>query len=442
MNQLDLDYFEYIFTYKCLTDETYLSSVADHVKPSFFKSKDIRVIFDIISEFYNTRSVPPTLTEIKTYLTTDELKKSFKDVVSQFAGMDKNLCKEELYANTEKFLKEKAVYVTLMEVVESMGRDQYTTADIHHKFEKACNIALNIDLGIDLLPQIDKVIKDINTDTPCISTPWKWLDNKLAGGFLQNGRALYIFAGETNVGKSIFLGNIATTIANKGKTVVIVTLEMSEMMYARRICSNITRIPVNSMRRESPALKHQINEYTTSTAGAKIIIKEFPPSSISVNQLKGYIKKLISRGIKPDALVIDYANLFASSVGSNSYERIKHITEQLRALSYTFECPVISATQLNRSGYNVNDPGLDTISESMGLAATADVIMGIWQDDTDRDLGVIKLGMMKNRFGQNFGSRSLRIDYPTLTITEDEHINDTESSTSSINTLANLALDN
>ena len=64
----------------------------------------------------------------------------------------------------------------------------------------------------------------------------------------------------------------------------------------------------------------------------------------------------------------------------------------------------------------------------------------IWQEETDRELGVIKLGMMKNRFGANFGHCIMRIDYSTLTITEDEHLNDTEASTSTVNTLANLSL--
>jgi hypothetical protein len=105
-----------------------------------------------------------------------------------------------------------------------------------------------------------------------------------------------------------------------------------------------------------------------------------------------------------------------------------------------FNVPIVSATQLNRSGYDAVEPGLNTISESMGLAATADVIMSIWQEETDRELGVIKLGMMKNRFGANFGHCIMRIDYSTLTITEDEHLNDTEASTSTVNTLANLSL--
>ena len=111
-------------------------------------------------------------------------------------------------------------------------------------------------------------------------------------------------------------------------------------------------------------------------------------------------------------------------------------------MSYQFNCPIISATQLNRDGYEISDPGLKTISESIGLAMTGDVILSIWQEDTDKELGVIKMGFMKNRFGPNFGHCAMRIDYSTLTITEDEHINDTEASTSSINTLSKFAIDN
>ena len=95
------------------------------------------------------------------------------------------------------------------------------------------------------------------------------------------------------------------------------------------------------------------------------------------------------------------------------------MTEKLRALSYIFECPIITATQLNRTGYNEINPGLETVGERYGLAATADCMFSIWQEEEDAELGIIKLGLMKNRFGQNFGSCTLAIDYSTLTLSED-----------------------
>lgn len=439
MVKLDLDFFETVIVYKCLSDEIYLASIVDILELRYFKDKNNRDIFNIIKDFYAKRSTKPTLTEIKSYLNTDELKASCKAVINRFVDLDKKFNNDELYNNTEIFLKEKAVYHTMMDTVDDIGKNIIDTSAILNKFDKACSISLTTDAGLDLFPDIEKVIQDLNREDNYISSKWKWLDERLGGGFLESGRSIYVFAGETNIGKSIFLGNVAVNIASQNKTVLLITLEMPEMVYAKRLYTNITKIPFNHLKPECITLKNQIEGYTAEKPGAKILVKEFPPSTITTNHLKAFIKKLTSKGLKIDAIVLDYINLLHTTMGSNTYERIKYCTEQLRALTYVFNCPVISATQLNREGYNTSDPGLNTISESMGLAATADVIMSIWQEDTDRELGVIKLGIMKNRFGTNFGHCIMRVDYSTLTISEDEHVNDTEASTSTINSLASLS---
>ena len=70
-----------------------------------------------------------------------------------------------------------------------------------------------------------------------------------------------MFAGETNIGKSIFLGNVAINIASQGKTVLLVSLEMPEIIYAKRLVSSVSKIPLGQLKLESDALKSQINEY-------------------------------------------------------------------------------------------------------------------------------------------------------------------------------------
>ena len=143
--------------------------------------------------------------------------------------------------------------------------------------------------------------------------------------------------------------------------------------------------------------------------------------------------------VVPLTIVIDYLNLIHTTQGANSYERIKHITEKVRALTYTYNVPIITATQINRSGITELNPGLETISESIGLAATADCIMSIWQEEEDAQLGIIRMGIMKNRFGPNFGTVGMRIDYSTLTLSEDEEINDTEEFSEINQTLTELS---
>ena len=422
MSKIDLDFYETVVLYHSLIDESYLGSIIDNLDPTLFNNKDIRNIVKVVIDFYHTRDATPSLTEIKAHLVTDELKSSYKTAVSLISDFDKKFDRTELIINTEQFLRERAVYKTMLNIVDEQKQTTaIDTSDILNRFEQACSISIQADTGLDYYNDIDKHISDLTQEDDTISTSWEWLDDKLGGGFLENGRALYVFAGETNIGKSIFLGNVAVNMANQGKTVLLVSLEMSELVYAKRISTNITQIPINQLSHDTELLKEEILENKNRTGG-RILIKEFPPSTITTSTLKSFIKKLKDTGIHIDALVVDYVNLLTTSTGVNSYERIKHVTERLRALSYVFSCPVITATQLNRSGYNEANPGIETVSESYGLAATADCMFSIWQEEEDAELGVIKLGLMKNRFGQNFGHCAMQIDYSTLTLTQDDSL--------------------
>jgi hypothetical protein len=55
---------------------------------------------------------------------------------------------------------------------------------------------------------------------------------------------------------------------------------------------------------------------------------------------------------------------------------------------------------------------------SIGLAATADLICSLWREEEDIELGVINMGIQKNRFGPNFGSAAFKCNYNTLTLKE------------------------
>jgi replicative DNA helicase len=425
-SKLDNQFFEIVIAYHLLTNEEYLGCVVDSLDPRFFKNKDIRCIVDIIIEFFNTRGTAPTLTEIKSYLSTDKLKESYKLVVGQFKDVDKKYNVDELFTNTEKFLKENAVYHTMLDVVDEYENKKIDTSSILDKFEKACSITLSGDLGLDYFAHIDTHIDDLEKEERYISSNWEWLDRKLNGGFLETGRSLYLFAGATNVGKSIFLGNIACNVAAQGKTVVLISLEMSELMYAKRVSSKLTRLPINDLTNSSVQVKESIVGYKTTHPKSKLIIKEFPPNAVTARQVGTYLKKLNNKGIKPDMVVLDYINLLHCPLGNNSYERVKHAAEQVRALTYEFSCPIVTATQINRAGINEQNPGVENISESIGLAATADCIMNIWQDEGDVDLGVIRMGMVKNRYGQNFGTCTMAIDYTTLALSQTQEIINTE----------------
>jgi len=409
--------------YNSLVDPIYLESIIEHAKPSYFENKNIRTVFESLANFYSTYNKIPNITELKVHLIEPEKRDALKSVALSFTDIDKNYDKEVLLVNTEKFLKEKAVYNTVLKTSVDVQSGTINSSQILEDFEKACSISLVESFGLDYLEQIDKHCEDLQKVFKTIPSGWKWLDDKIGGGFMAEGRALYVFYGVTNVGKSIFLGNIATNILSQNKTVVLITLEMAEQVYAKRISSSLSRIAMNDLPMQIDPLKDSLNAYKLRHQDAKLIIKEFPPKAITPIQIKAFLERLVKKGIKPDAIVLDYLNLVAPPErGTNSYEAIKHITEQIRALSYYFSCPVISATQANRSAYDQNNPGLETVSESMGLAHTADAQFSIWTEEEDFELGIIHLGITKNRFGPRECHTVLEIDYPTLTLRDPDSV--------------------
>jgi replicative DNA helicase len=414
---IDFELFEKVMVYNALTDSLYLENIIEHVKTDYFKNKNVKSVFESLVQYFNAYDKIPNSTELKTHITDPEKREALKKVALSFADIDKKYDKEVLLRNTERFLKEKAVLSTVIRTNVEVQSGSINTEKILEDFEEACGISLVESMGHDYLEDIDKHCEELQKTTRTLSTGWKWLDDNIGGGFLADGRALYVFYGVTNVGKSIFLGNIATNILAQNKTVVLLSLEMSEQMYAGRISAQLSQIPKNDLPQNIQALKDEINSYKSIHKNSKLIIKEFPPQTVTPLQIKVYLEKLQRKGIKPDAIVIDYLNLIAPpEKGMNSYESIKKITEYIRALSYKFECPVISATQTNRSAYNESNPGLETTSESMGLAHTADAQFAIWQETDDVDMGIIRLGISKNRFGKRGVVTELELEYPTLTI--------------------------
>jgi len=438
--KLDLDWMEKVIAFKSITDDEYLASVIDYVKPSYFSDANLRLVFEIVCSFYEKRKSIPTTTEIKSYLSTDADKQKFKNAVNSISSIDKALNREELYENTERFLKERGIYEAMMAVAQDVGAGNIDTSLILDKFEKSCNVSLIPDLGLDLLKDFSKVEQELMNPEPTIPTGFKWLDEKLGGGLQRNGRAMYVFAGQTNIGKSIILGNIACNVALQGKNVVVISLEMSETMYAKRLTANLTKIGINSLAKDIDIVRAQMDNLKEFNSNCKVFIKEFPPSTMTPRALEVYLRKLQKRNIKIDLIVLDYLNLLTTTKGNNSYERIKYIAEETRAMTYAFNCPLVTVTQTNRSGTNVNEPDLTTVSESYALGATSDFVGSLWQGDGDKELGIMRASLLKNRFGINSGSNAFKIDYSTLTLSEDEQLNSmTQDSEDAANSLRMLS---
>ena len=417
----DRKFFEKIIAFKAFADPVYLTALSDHIVPEYFDDGDIRNIIMKIKEFHDKTNKTPNTTELRTMFKNEEEAKILTPFFQFVGERAKDVFDiDELFRKTETFLRERAVYQAVLKTTEEASKGVIDSNKILEVFTEACNISLVDDYGFDYLERIDQHIENIKKPNKVISTGWQWVDKKLGGGLQSEGRALYTFVGGTNVGKSIFLGNLAINILKQNKTVLLISLEMPEEMYAKRISANISSIPVSMLTTQLDELKSKIIDFKkTNCSTGKLIIKEFPTKGVTVNHINSYINKLIKKGIKPDVLIVDYVNLIKGSKKYNgTYDEVKDVAERLRATTYIFKIPCVTASQLNRKGQGAENPSMDTISESIGLPYTVDAQFAIWCTEEERVGHLINLGMQKNRFGENFGQTTFLINFDTLTLTE------------------------
>ena len=179
---------------------------------------------------------------------------------------------------------------------------------------------------------------------------------------------------------------------------------MAEEKIAERIDANLLNISLNELRSVSKDDYENKFQVLRAKTQGKLIIKEYPTASASTLHFRALLSELaMKKQFRPNIIFVDYINICASSRirpggNVNSYTYIKSIAEELRGLAVEFELPIVSATQTTRSGFTNSDPGLEDVSESFGLPATADFMCAIISNEQLEQLNQIMVKQQKNRY--------------------------------------------
>jgi replicative DNA helicase len=227
--------------------------------------------------------------------------------------------------------------------------------------------------------------------------------NKITKGGLPKKTLNCILAG-VNVGKSLALCHVAASTLAQNLNVLYITMEMSQEQIAKRIDANLLDVSIDDIEGLSKEqYERKINLLKQHVKG-KLIIKEYPTASAGAHHFKALINECkLKKKFKPDIVIIDYVNICCSSrikPGSNinSYTYIKAIAEELRGLAVETDVPILTATQLTRTGFNDSDPDMTDTAESFGLPATCDWMVVMVTSEELEALDQIMIKQIKSRY--------------------------------------------
>ena len=424
--------YEKIFFRLSLEKTNYLRAI----KSGFYSSEEIDILSTLSLKFYNKFNETPSGEQLKLLV---ENAKGAKDRISDniinilFEVKLEEYDEEWLLSTAESWIKWRNFDTTLNDTIEFVKTTSVTPENTDHIISKVKtlinernNLTINSDIGLDFFD----VESHDQKQTEKVSSGYNFLDRVLEGGYDKGGN-LVVYAGEQNIGKSIFLANDAAQFVKMGTNTAVITAEMAAHKFVKRIGSNLLGVPINEYTEKSKNKDYIKRKLETVGNGftppGRLFIKQMPTSQATVLDIEAHLAQIEEeKGIKLGAVVIDYINILANYRNPNSentYMKIKQIAEDLRAMGIRNNWLIITATQITRNGYNSTDITMTDIAESAGLSHTADVMLGIIQDDIMRASDEYRLKILKIRDGEGKGTKcKLDINWNYLRLRETEEI--------------------
>jgi replicative DNA helicase len=406
------DRIEMVILKGIMYDENYMRRVLPFIKEEYFITPDKveKILFRKMKEFIDKYNTLPTKESIIIDLSnTQGIDQDDLDAYVTYL----NALEEEkddvpnsdwLTARTEEWCQEQAIHIAVIEVIAILdGKEKNTSRGMIPKMlQDALAVSFDPHIGHDYLDDAETRYEFYHKVDARIPFHLHYF-NKITKNGVPNKTLNIVMAG-TNVGKSLFMCDLAANYLGQSKNVLYITLEMAEERIAERIDANMMNRPVDDLPFMSKELfMKQIVKINQRANGGRLIIKEYPTASAHVGHFRFLLSELnLKKQFKPDVIFIDYLNICASNrvkASAGMYEMVKGIAEELRGLAVEQNLPIWSATQLNRAGFASSDPDLTNISESFGLAATADFAFVLVNSEELAGLNQLLVKILKNRYG-------------------------------------------
>jgi replicative DNA helicase len=376
-----------------LERKEFLTNIYDILDSSYFDNQAHKWIIDNILKYYHEYHTTPTPEVLKSEyekVTNDVLKVSIRE---QLRDAYKTVATDSEYIESEfaSFCKNQQLKKALLNSVDLLKAEDYDS--IRGLIDNALKAGMDKNIGHEYLKDIETRYRQEQRIT--IPTPWKEFNDILQGG-LGNGDFGLIFGGP-GAGKSWGLVALAGHAVKMGYNVVYYTLELGEDYVGRRFDAYFTQIPANEVMYHKDVIQETMDKLP-----GNLIIKEFAPGKAGISSVESHITKCGDLGTKPDLVVIDYVDLLRSNkTNRERKDEIDDIYTSTKGLARELDIPIWSASQVNRQGAQ------DDIIEGHKAAGSYDKMMitdfcaSISRKAKDKQTGVGRFHIMKNRYGMD-----------------------------------------
>lgn len=380
-----------------LNDRPFADQMFEVLDLNFLELKHLRVFIDKIAKYRKKYGVHPTSNIMHSIIRTglDGEPESVKVRIREYYA--RVLAKGDIPDSSEyikdtalDFCKKQKLKEALIKSVDLIKSSSFD--EVSKVIDNALKLGSENSFGYEYITDFEKRF-ELKARNP-VSTGWKQIDEVAKGG-LGKGE-LGVVVAPTGAGKSMVLVHLGAQALKQGKNVLHYTLELADTIVAGRYDAAITGVDLKNL----VLFKEKIYDEIKDLEG-KLIIKEYPTRSASIQTIKNHIDKLRRRDFVPDLIILDYGDLIRPENSGRDEKRhqLETIYEELRGMAQENECPVWTASQTNRSGLNAEVITMESISEAFNKCFVADLIFTVSRTIEDKNTNTGRIFLAKNRNG-------------------------------------------
>ena len=384
-----------------VVDKDFSHSIMDVIESSYFDNKYFKIIIQMIKEYHKKYESTPTFDTleqiVKSEISQELVAKIVLDTLKQV--------KDAPFEGTS-FVQEKALkFCKQQELQKAMDKSQkiITEGDFesYDKVEGLIREALQVgevEKGqTDVFDNLDTVL-DEDYRHP-IPMGIGGIDKLLKGG-LAKGEIGVILA-PTGVGKTTVLCKIANTAFNMGYNVLQIFFEDNPKIIQRKHFTMWTGIEPDNLVLHKDTVMSKITEIK-ETMKNELILKKLASDSMTMNQIKNQVRKIIADGTKIDMILLDYIDcVLPESSAKDEWKAEGSVMRGFEAMCHELNIAGWTATQGNRSSISSEVVTTDQMGGSIKKAQVGHVIITVAKSLQQKEMNLATIAITKSRLGKD-----------------------------------------
>lgn len=382
-------------------DKDFANSIVDVLDPKYFDNQYFKLIMQMIKEYYIKYEHAPT------FATLDQLTKS--EISSSMAQkMVLDMLSEVKEAPIEgsdfvqekslKFCKQQELKKVMSKAQKIIDKGDFESYDHLEEMVREALQVGEVDTGTsDVFSNLDVVLDDDYRHPIPMGVPG--IDNLLKGG-LAKGEIGVILA-PTGVGKTTFLTKIANNGFNLGYNVLQVFFEDNPKIIQRKHFTLWTGIAPDNLSSHRDDVMEKVREIKTNTKN-RLTLKKLPSDTMTMNQIKNQIRKMIAEGNKIDMIVLDYIDCVTPDKHlGDEWKSEGSVMRAFEAMCHELDIVGWTATQGNRSSISSEVVTTDQMGGSIKKAQVGHVIISVAKSLQQKEMNLATIAITKSRIGKD-----------------------------------------